>query len=408
VLFVGTKKQAQESIELEARRSGMPYVNHRWMGGMLTNFTVMRRQIERLNALRAIRNNGGFTGSKKQVTQLEEEMQRLERFFGGMADMKKLPGAVYVVDPRKEHIAVTEARKLAIPIVAITDSNCDPDEIDKVIPGNDDAIRAVKLITSKIAESWPPRRSRRRRAPASTGSRQKRKRRARKASPGCPTSMRRNSMKTKPWMTRNDMAITADQVKMLREATGAGMMDAKRALEATGGDFEKAKDWLRQKGMAKAGAKATRAARQGIVETYVHHNQQLGVLVEVNSESDFVARNEQFRELAHEIAVHIAAADPRYLRREDVPADVLERERAIFQAQARDQKKPEAVMEKIVQGKLNDFYKREVLLDQPWTKDDKRSVSEVVKEAIGKIGENITISRFARFKVGEGPSPSST
>ena len=106
--------------------------------------------------------------------------------------------------------------------------------------------------------------------------------------------------------------------------------------------------------------------------------------------------------------MHIAAADPRYLRREDVPADMLERERAIFQAQARDQKKPEAVMEKIVQGKLNDFYKREVLLDQPWTKDDKRSVSEVVKEAIGKIGENITISRFARFKVGEGPSPSST
>jgi elongation factor Ts len=204
------------------------------------------------------------------------------------------------------------------------------------------------------------------------------------------------------------MAITADQVKMLREATGAGMMDAKRALEATGGDFEKAKDWLRQKGMAKAGAKATRVARQGIVETYVHHNQQLGVLVEVNSESDFVARNDQFRELAHEIAVHIAAADPRYLRREDVPSDVLERERAIFQAQARDQKKPEAVMEKIVQGKLNDFYKREVLLDQPWTKDDKRSVSEVVREAIGKIGENITISRFARFKVGEGPSPSST
>lgn len=209
-------------------------------------------------------------------------------------------------------------------------------------------------------------------------------------------------------MMRNDMAITADQVKMLREATGAGMMDAKRALEATGGDFEKAKDWLRQKGMAKAGAKATRVARQGIVETYVHHNQQLGVLVEVNSESDFVARNDQFRELAHEIAVHIAAADPRYLRREDVPSDVLERERAIFQAQARDQKKPEAVMEKIVQGKLNDFYKREVLLDQPWTKDDKRSVSEVVREAIGKIGENITISRFARFKVGEGPSPSST
>ncbi len=200
------------------------------------------------------------------------------------------------------------------------------------------------------------------------------------------------------------MAITADQVKALREATGAGMMDSKRALEATQGDFEKAKDWLRQKGIAKAGTKATRVARQGIVETYVHHNQQLGVLVEVNSESDFVARNEQFRELAHEIAVHIAAADPRYLRREDVPAEVLERERAIFEAQAREQKKPEAVLEKIVQGKLNDFYKREVLLDQPWTKDGKRSVAEVVKESIGKIGEKITISRFARFRVGEAPS----
>jgi len=153
VLFIGTKKQAQESIELEARRSGMPYVNHRWMGGMLTNFTVMRRQIDRLNSLRAIRNNGGFTGSKKAVTQLEEEYQRLERFFGGMAEMKRLPGAVYVVDPRKEHIAITEARKLGIPVVAITDSNCDPDEIDHVIPGNDDAIRAVKLITSKIADA---------------------------------------------------------------------------------------------------------------------------------------------------------------------------------------------------------------------------------------------------------------
>ena len=153
VLFIGTKKQAQESIELEARRSGMPFVNHRWMGGMLTNFTVMRRQIERLNSLRTIRNNGGFAGSKKAITQLEEEYQRLERFFGGMAEMKRLPGAVYVVDPRKEHIAVTEARKLGIPIVAITDSNCDPDEIDHVIPGNDDAIRAVKLITSKIADA---------------------------------------------------------------------------------------------------------------------------------------------------------------------------------------------------------------------------------------------------------------
>src|ERR1700694_2767644 len=158
--------------------------------------------------------------------------------------------------------------------------------------------------------------------------------------------------------------IPAEQVKALREATGAGMMDSKRALEATDGDLEKAKYWLRQKGIAKAGAKATRTAREGIVATYIHHNHQLGVLLELNSESDFVARNDEFRHLAHEIAVHIAAAEPRYLRREDVPKDVLDRERAIFEGQPREQKKPAAVIEKIIQGKINDFYKREVLLDQ--------------------------------------------
>ena len=197
------------------------------------------------------------------------------------------------------------------------------------------------------------------------------------------------------------MAISADQVKALRDATGAGMMDSKRALEATDGDMEKAKDWLRQKGMAKAGAKAARTAREGIIATYIHHNHQLGVMVELNSESDFVARNDEFRHLAHEVAVHIAAAEPHYLRREDVPKNLLDRERAIFEAQAADQKKPPQVIEKIVQGKLNDFYKREVLLDQAWAKDDKRTVDQMLKEAIAKLGENITISRFARFKVGE-------
>jgi len=197
------------------------------------------------------------------------------------------------------------------------------------------------------------------------------------------------------------MAISADQVKALRDATGAGMMDSKRALEATAGDIEKAKDWLRQKGIAKAGAKAARTAKEGIIATYVHHNHQLGVLVELNSETDFVARNDEFRHLAHEIAVHIAAAEPRYLRREDVPKDVLERERAIFEAQASDQKKPPQVIEKIIQGKVNDFYKREVLLDQAWAKDDKRTVDQMLKEAIAKLNENITIARFARFKVGE-------
>ena len=199
------------------------------------------------------------------------------------------------------------------------------------------------------------------------------------------------------------MAITADQVKVLREATGAGMMDCKRALEETQGDLEKAKDWLRQKGIAKAGTKASRVASQGLVDAYIHHNAQVGVLVELNSESDFVARNAEFKRLAHEIALHIAAAEPRYLKREDVPKEVLDRERAIFEAQARDQKKPEAVIRKIVEGRLVDFYKREVLLDQPYTKDDKKTIDQLVKESIARLGENITISRFARFRVGEAP-----
>src|SRR6202140_1478024 len=198
-----------------------------------------------------------------------------------------------------------------------------------------------------------------------------------------------------------DKRISAEQVKALREATGAGMMDAKRALEATNGDIEKAKDWLRLKGIAKAGTKSTRTPREGIIATYVHHNHQLGVLLELNSESDFVARNDEFRHLAHEIAVHIAAAEPRYLRREDVPQDVLDRERAIFEAQANEQKNPPQVVEKIVQGKLNDFYKREGLLDQPLAKDDKRTVDQMLKEGIAKLGKKLTISRFARFKVGE-------
>ncbi|HYS00921.1 MAG TPA: translation elongation factor Ts [Candidatus Eisenbacteria bacterium] len=195
--------------------------------------------------------------------------------------------------------------------------------------------------------------------------------------------------------------ISADKVKQLREATGAGMMDCKRALQETNGDLEKAKDWLRQKGMAKAATKAGRTASQGLVHAYIHHNGQLGVLVELNSESDFVARNEEFRRLAHELAVHIAAANPRWLRREDVPAEILTREKAIYEAQARELKRPENVLPKIVEGKLKDFYKQDVLLDQPFAKDDARTVAEVIKEAIGKLGENITISRFARFKVGE-------
>ncbi|MDR1892214.1 MAG: 30S ribosomal protein S2 [Oscillospiraceae bacterium] len=152
ILFVGTKKQAQESIRDEASSCGMPYVNARWLGGMMTNFKTIRRRIDRLNQLRKMDEDGTFEIlPKKEVIKLRLEIEKLEKFLGGIQDMKRLPGALFVVDPRKEHIAISEARKLNIPIVAIVDTNCDPDEIDYIIPGNDDAIRAVKLISATMA-----------------------------------------------------------------------------------------------------------------------------------------------------------------------------------------------------------------------------------------------------------------
>ena len=155
ILFVGTKKQAQESIKEEAERVGMYFVNARWLGGMLTNFKTIRRRIDRLNQLRQMEEDGTFERlPKKEVIKLKLEIEKLEKFLGGIKDMKKLPGALFIVDPRKERIAVSEARKLGIPIVAIVDTNCDPDEIDYVIPGNDDAIRAVKLIASTVANAY--------------------------------------------------------------------------------------------------------------------------------------------------------------------------------------------------------------------------------------------------------------
>ena len=154
ILFVGTKKQAQDSVKEEAEHCGMPYVNARWLGGMLTNFTTIRTRIARLNQLRTMRDDGTFELlPKKEVVKLNLEIEKLEKFLGGIQDMKKLPGALFIVDPRKERIAVAEAKKLGIPIIAIVDTNCDPDEIDAVIPGNDDAIRGIKLILSVMADA---------------------------------------------------------------------------------------------------------------------------------------------------------------------------------------------------------------------------------------------------------------
>ncbi|WP_224364649.1 translation elongation factor Ts [Hyalangium versicolor] len=195
--------------------------------------------------------------------------------------------------------------------------------------------------------------------------------------------------------------ISATMVKDLREKTGAGMMDCKKALTETGGDFAKAEEWLRKKGIAKAGSKEGRVAAEGIVATYVHSS-RIGVLVEVNCETDFVARNEDFQALAKDVAMHIAAASPQYVRREEIPADVLEKEKEIQRAQLKEQKKPEAMWEKILVGKIEKFYETVCLVDQLWVKDDKKKVGEMVTERAAKIGEKVSIRRFTRYVVGEG------
>jgi elongation factor Ts len=196
--------------------------------------------------------------------------------------------------------------------------------------------------------------------------------------------------------------VTSAQVKALREATGAGMMDCKNALVETDGDFDRATDLLREKGLAQAHKRAGRSANQGLIDSYIHFNNTVGVLVEVNCETDFVANNDLFRKLVKDIALHIASpASPRFVERDEVPADELERERHIFEAQAKESGKPDNVIEKIVEGKLAAFYKDHVLLEQGFVKDDSKTVQQLLDEVSAKVGEKVAVRRFVRYKLGE-------
>ncbi|MBK8985055.1 MAG: translation elongation factor Ts [Chloroflexi bacterium] len=197
------------------------------------------------------------------------------------------------------------------------------------------------------------------------------------------------------------MNITAQMVKELREATGAGVLEAKKALEAHDGDFDKAADLLREKGAARAAKRADRQANEGMIELYAHPGNRVGVIVELNCETDFVARNDQFRELAHNLALHIAAMSPRYMNVEDVPREDLDRELEVLRNQALAEGKPEAIVDKIVSGRLSKFYEEFCLLEQPFVKDDSIKIKDMVTDAIRTTGENIKIRRFARYELGE-------
>ena len=196
-------------------------------------------------------------------------------------------------------------------------------------------------------------------------------------------------------------AITADQVKQLRDKTGAGMMECKAALADASGNMEEAITILRKRGLAQAAKRAGRATAQGMIGSYIHMGGKIGVLVEVNCESDFVARTEDFQNLVKEVAMHIAAADPKWVRREDVPAEAIEKEKSIYRAQMENTGKPANVLDKIIEGKLGSFYSQFVLLDQPSIRDNNVSISQLVAQASAKTGENIQVNRFVRFRVGD-------
>ena len=198
------------------------------------------------------------------------------------------------------------------------------------------------------------------------------------------------------------MEITAEAVRDLREKTGAGIMDCKKALSLNDGDIEKAVTYLREKGLAAAAKKASRVASEGVVTAYIHSGGKVGVLLEVNCETDFVAKTDGFIELSKDIAIHIAAMSPQYVRRAEVPAQVIEKEKAIFIVQAKESGKPENVIAKMVDGKIEKFYKESCLLEQPFVKNPDITIEKLVIEAVAKLGENISIRRFTRYKVGEG------
>lgn len=198
------------------------------------------------------------------------------------------------------------------------------------------------------------------------------------------------------------MTITAAQVSDLRKATGAGLMDCKKALAETGGDHEKAIDYLRKKGLAAASKKAGRVASEGVVGSYIHAGGKIGVLVEVNCETDFVAKNEAFQVFVKDVAMHIAAAAPQFVRREEVSAELLEREKDIYRAKAKETGKPDNIIEKIVEGQVNKFYGDICLMEQAFVKDPDKTIQTYLNETIASIGENMSIRRFARFVLGEG------
>ncbi len=493
ILFVGTKKQTQGPVAEYAEACNMPFVNQRWLGGMLTNFSTVSGRVKRMQELRAMQAAGDFEGMpKREALQHTRELEKLSRNLGGIADLDRLPNAVFVIDTKKEHIAVTEARKLGLPVVAVVDTNCDPDVIDYVIPGNDDAIRSGSLMCRVIADAVVEGRfiaeHRRKNAPPapeeSGPSSAPRPRRAQAAAaaaappaaaaaPAAPAARcragRTRRAGRQPRAGRGGLIVasfTAKDVQTLRQMTGAGILDCRNALEETGGDIEEAAKLLREKGLAGAAKRSDREASEGAVA--VARSGDAAAVVELRCETDFVAKAEEFvaltnelaalvaakgedaaaelndaidglrstlkenisvgrvrrlvaesgqiidtylhlqagrgvnavavvieggtDELAHDIAVHIAFTKPAYLSRDEVPEAEVAAERETLTTISRNEGKPEAAMEKIVEGRMTGWFKERVLLDQAYVRDEKQTIA-------GMLGSARIVS-FAQVVIG--------
>src|SRR5436190_1577449 len=324
VLFVGTKKQAQEVMRDEALRAGQFFVTNRWLGGTLTNFQSVKGSIDRLHAIEKMSTDGTYERmTKKEVLGVTREQKKLEKALGGIKATTEVPGAVFIVDVVKEHIAVTEARKLEIPIVAIVDTNCDPDLIDYPIPGNDDAIRSLKLFAGKIADACV------------LGQKVARER--------------------------------ANQQRAARQEEGG---EEQQTIQVSSGGAGPRVEVVsrRRSDLPAPEAAATRIASEGMIAHYLHGT-RIGVLVEVNCETDFVARNPDFVAFAKEVAMQVAAMNPSYVSQDEIPGAVLDKEKSIRFEQAKQSGKPDAVVPKIVDGQIAKWAKEVCLLDQVWVKD---------------------------------------
>ena len=508
MLFVGTKKQARDAVKDVAEAAGMPYVNHRWLGGLLTNFQTISQRIRRLHDLERYEAEGqlALLPTRERLA-AEADLAKLRANLGGVKHMQRPPDAMFVIDLKTEVIAVHEAQRLRIPIIGLVDTNCDPDGIDYVVPGNDDAIRSCDIIARSIgdvvregnlqfhareeqarqdaaeqqrraAEEQARReaeaaaaqagrrrgrggRRRRRRGARARGRgrpRGGRRRGGRRAGPrrpgagrgagprgGRPTAARRRGRggpeggdrgraratrqrqgrvagprpaRQRPHPRRrlpgggdddgghprmSTPTISAAQVKELRQQTGAGMMDCKNALQEAGGDVDKAVELLRVRMGNKIGKLADREAAEGTIQSYIHATGKVGVLVEVDCNTDFVARNEDFVAFARDVALHIAASPTvRHVSDDEVPEDAKAAETRVFEQQAAD--KPEQVRPRIVQGMLDKWLGEVVLLRQEHVNPDKhegKTIEQLRADLSAKTGENVVIRRFARFAVGE-------